>query len=123
MSEQEHAEARARLRGATLGQTRKADHEIVEWNGERFEVRRPTLKQSKLVDVGSKNKDGSTDSYRALVLGIIHTVYVPGTDQRVFDERDSDLLMDSDLTGYVGAFANAIKRLGTEATAEAAEKN
>lgn len=116
-------ELRARLRGATLGAERKADCEMVEWGGEKFEVRRPSLKQSKAIETGSKNKDGVTDSYRALVLGIVHTVYVPGTSERVFDERDADGLMESDLRGYVGAFANAIKKLSAEATPEQAEKN
>lgn len=119
----ETSDLRARLRGATLGQVRKADCELVEWGGERFEVRRPTLKQAKIIETGAKTKDGGTDAYRAVVLGVIHTVYVPGTDTRVFDERDADALMDTDLKGYVGAFAEAIKRLGSDASPEAAEKN
>ena len=95
------------LRKATLGATREFRKEIVEWGGQRFELRQPTIKaratlQSKCMKIAGK--DVQTDTLNFMVWSVIQNTYVPGTDDLVFEDGDFDSLVEDPTGGFLDAF-------------------
>lgn len=110
-----------KLRSATLGSPAVSARAIVHWAGEEFEVRRPTLKQSREIQERSKRKDGSQDELSAMVNGIVACTYAPGTNERVFSMADADAIMDRGPDDFIGALAKGLAEL--VANPEGVEKN
>lgn len=111
---------RDELRAATLGAASVRATRVVEWNGKQYEVRSPSLAQSR--KLANLAKQAGSDDFKAMVHGIIQTVYIPGTDTQVFDARDEEALLARGMRDFVGAFAKALRELGQEEV-EAVEKN
>lgn len=109
----EASAARLELRSATLGAPAVHGSKLVEWNGKKFEVRLPTLKQQRFLKAQALDKKTQTqDDLKALVWGITECVYVPGTDERVFDAADFDDLMGRNTKDFIGTFMRALGELG-----------
>lgn len=108
------------LRAATLGTAPVRSSRAVEWGGEHYEVRSPTIAQTRRL--ANLSKQAGSDDFKALVHGVIQTVYIPGTDERVFNEKDEEALLARGMRDFIGAFARALKELGEEEM-EAVEKN
>lgn len=115
------SEERDELRLGTVGSPVVQNTAIVEWNGRKYEVRRPTLKQTQSIQAMSRKKNGEIDDGLALVQGIIHCVYVPGTNERVYEQADVDAIQGRGIEDFIGAFASALGKLG--AKPEEIEKN
>lgn len=111
------------------------DVELVEHNGRTYEVRAPTIDESrrarKKETKKEKTREGvveETDGFRVTVRLMVACTFIPGTEVRVFEEQDLDALMKR-RTGkgsLVGKLLGAIKRLEEipdEEDLEAAEKN
>ena len=107
-------EARDELRAATLGAPAVQDKCFVEWGGKKFEVRRPVLRQAQSIQALARKKNGESDDALALVQGIIHCVYVPGTEGRVFEQADVEALQNRGMEDFIGAFAKALAGLATK---------
>jgi hypothetical protein len=114
---------RDKLRSATLGAPAVHESETVDWGGEKYEVRRLTLAQQRAVDTQSTDKKGKRDNIRAGVLSIVGSVYVPGTDERVFEAGDVAALEALEDGGFLRALMDGITRLAERARPEAVEKN
>lgn len=70
------------------------------------EVRQPSLVQrNKLV------KGAGDDQMRLVALLTISQVYVPGTNERVFEETDYDSLLETPAGGFVDQFAEVAMEL------------
>lgn len=116
-------EPRARLRQALLGTSYTHRSEVVEWNGEKLEVRRISIGRQKHIDKQSKRTIVATDGegkkvvsevqdqFTAAVLGIIYSCYVPGQNELVFDERDKDELFLQANDGFIEPILEAISRV------------
>ncbi len=115
--------ARDILRSATVGASVVKNHKIVEWNGHNFEVRSPTLKQQKhLKKVSTDPKTKDQDAMKALCHGIIECVYIPGTDEKVFEPSDVDNMMDRGISDFIGVFMKTLADL-SDVKPEDIEKN
>jgi hypothetical protein len=115
--------AKDRLRAATLGAPAIRDSKIVAWNGENFELRRPTLKQQREIDRLSRDKKGKRDDLKATLLGLAECVYVPGTEERVFNPADVEAMTDRGFEDFVGFFVTEFGKLSKEVDPEEIEKN
>lgn len=104
--------ARDLLRTATLG-SKRPSVQLVEINGQTFEVREPTIKQQKYIsDASTDRKTREQDNYKAVVLGVIECTFVPGTDEKVFDAKDMGSLMNRGFANdFVGKLADAVAKL------------
>ena len=125
MSEEKSTELepRARLRKALLGTSYTHRSEVVEWNGEKIEVRRISIGRQKAIDKQSKRTIVATDGegkkvvsevqdqFTAAVLGIIYSCYVPGSDELIFGERDKDELFLQANDGFIEPILEAISRV------------
>jgi hypothetical protein len=116
-------QTRDRLRAATLGAPAVVESKTVLWNSEKYEVRRPTLKQQREIDEAAKDKKGERDNLRALMHALIKCVFVPGSAVQVFERGDVDAMENRGQADFVGAFMTALGELSKEADPDAVEKN
>src|SRR5574343_1586941 len=119
----EEKSARDRLRSKTVGAPAVHLSRQVEWNGEMYEVRAPSMILQQRIERIAMQKDGSQDNFKALFAAVINCVYVPGTDVLVFEAADEAGLGERSIKDVVGVFARALTELAKEASIEAAEKN
>lgn len=117
------SELRNKLRAVTLGAPAVRAGVTVEWAGERMELRRPTLAQQRAIDTASTDKKGRKDGMRALILALIQCVYVPGTDEPVFERGDVEALEAQSEDGFIGALMKGLRELAKLGSAEEVEKN
>jgi hypothetical protein len=107
--------ARDVLRSKILGQKSLSD--IVELDdGVQIEIRQASVGQ--ILDAMK------TEDNKGRLLGIlIDCCYVPGTDERVFDEADVESLASMPSGGYWQKLMDAINKQALPAKIEEAEKN
>jgi len=114
MSERDEA------RSALLGAARKRTCKVVEVDGRQVEVRKPTVKtRGEIVAAGKPDAKGVPSDFSAFqVEAVVKCCYVPGTDERLFNRADAELLLDTECDGMVDELsAAAIGLMGVDAEA------
>jgi len=113
------------LRAKTVGAKKQFKSEIIEWNGEKFEIREPSVRQrAKILQAsGAQSLDpNDIDLAKFQTLAVIYCTYIPGTNERVFEEGDLEALMEMPSGTFVDDFAQiAFKYLNVQP--EVAAKN
>lgn len=110
------AKTRDEIRGEIFkGEHKKLARKPFTLNGTKLEVRQPTIKQ--LGDLANQTSDKP-----AVVRYLIAHTYVPGTDERVFDDADAEALSEFPAGPWLGEFNEAFSAL-TAFDTKAAEKN
>lgn len=115
------------LRKVTVGAEKNFAKEIVEYNGDKFEIRQPSVSiRSKILKKASVSDDfddfGKVEFDKMQIYAVIYCTYIPDTDERVFDESDIPALKDQPTDSFVDEFATVAMRL-MNARAEADAKN
>lgn len=85
MADEVHEPTRDEIRSAIFS-PKKAKSKTVTFFGTKIEIR-----QSTLMDIVSAA--GEEDRKSAIAGALIRSAYVPGTDQKVFEEADTDSLL------------------------------
>lgn len=126
--------ARDALRGAAL-KSRVANSLVVEFEGNQYEVRAPSVRDRSSVfalagvldvDASSKKKGQPVrvDSARLQVAAVVQCTFVPGGDERLFELSDFEALLNEPAGGLVDALAEpALKFLNTSDDKDAAKKD
>jgi hypothetical protein len=84
------AKSRAELRSSIFSSTNtKPKSKLVDFFGEQIEVRQP--KVGVVLDLRNA---GEKNIKQMLISTLIQYCYVPGTDEKVFEEADEDQLME-----------------------------
>lgn len=109
---------------------------VVEFGGEKIEVRQPTIgerariirESQTLKGTSTKDGDGAevelkTDSAELQALAIICCSYLPGTDQRVFSPADREELKAHYMGSAIEELANAAIKLFNVKESDAAKKS
>lgn len=99
------------LRSATLGQKSQFRSKIVEYNGVEFEVRQPDLRSRQYILKNAKDKNGDFDIVSFMVHSVITCTYIPGTQDRVFDESDLEAFLAQNTGGFVEVLGNEVSSL------------
>lgn len=73
------------IRSKVLGETHKPKSKVVEFFGTQVEIRQPTL--GSIIEAQS-----SEDPKRGIIEILLNRTFVPGTDDRVFDDADEAVL-------------------------------
>ncbi len=114
--------ARDRLRAKTVGAAKRFKEEIVEWEGEKFLIRQPSVAQRSAilqkarVKTDEQGKVADMDMAVLQVWAAICCTYVPGEDKPLFEEADVENLMGQPSGGFVDLFGNtALKLMNVEA--------
>ena len=112
---------RDKLRSLTVGGNKTFSKHIVEYGGEQFEFRTPTVGTFRRIR-NLATLDGEADEAAIVIWGIIYFCYVPGTDERVFDDVDFDNFMNSPLNGFFGVLREGFDMIAAEYNESRADK-
>ena len=93
--------ARDHLRSLTVGSPKTFKKEIVEFGGESFDVRQPSIKALRQVAQAAEDKDGTTGLIDLGIWAMIFCTYVPDTNQLVFDESDHKEIMSHPKSPFI----------------------
>ncbi len=113
---------RDELRAITVGSKKDFTSKTVKFKGKEFEIRQPSIKDRKNLRKYSVDENGDWDVLEALMWMVIFHTYVPGTNERVFEEQDYEELSSMPTGGFIDAFAEVAAKL-LNVDAKALEKN
>jgi len=99
------------IRSATVGSKAEFKKEIVEFNGRKVEIRQPSVKVRRELFKRCMDDQGRVDSMDFLVWAVIYNTYVPGTDERVYDEEDYDAFISKPAGGFMDKFGEVASKL------------
>ena len=99
------------LRSKLLG-SKKAKSKELELFGAPIELRQPTLRQVHEMQQSGEQKN-------AIAQILITQAYVPGTNDKVFEETDLDVIMEWPVGDWVQTLSDAIEDLSGVSTKEA----
>lgn len=110
---------RDELRALTLGSNSKFERKEVEINGAKFEVRQPTLKErglfrSKAMKISADDSgkgQADFDIFEFQIQAVLGLTLVPGTDIKVFDEKDRESFESSPAGGWFDTLASVATEL------------
>lgn len=98
--------SRDEIRARLIGSTPAAQSEIVTIFKTRLEVKTPPLEE-----ILSKGADAELDTVASSVQMIIDYCYVPGTDEKVFEDTDAPFIRRWPFTADLMEFQRVISRL------------
>lgn len=108
-----------KLRAITVGAAKQFKKEIKEWEGEKFEIRQPSVGQRASIMQRAKVATGDVEKMDLAELQIWSTiccVYDPESGDSVFNEADYDSLKNQPSGSFVDEFAQiALKLMNVEA--------
>lgn len=110
-------EQKSTLREITVGKKPSFKTEIVEYEGNEFEIREPSVfvrgqimnKSGMGINTNADNPDINFSN--AQIASVIYCTYVPGTDERVFSEKDVPMLKEQPSGSFVDEFSTIAMRL------------
>jgi len=104
-----------KLREVTVGTQHTFKRETVEWEGQEFEIREPSVYvRGQIMNKSGMgiSKDNSDINFsNAQIAAVIYCTYVPGTDDLVFSEKDVSMLQQQPSGGFVDKFSSVAMRL------------
>ncbi len=116
---------RDRLRAKTVGAKKKFPSEILEHDGEQYEIRQPSVANRAAIMKKARIQTGDVEQLDIAALqiwAIIKCTYVPETNERVFEDSDAQNFLDGPGGLFVDKFAAVAMRL-MNVEAEGIEKN
>ena len=107
---------RKKLRSVTVGAKKQFKSEKIEWQGETFEVRQPSVAQRAEImknaqTINADDQQISVDYAKMQVWSVICCTYVPGEDGPIFTAGDYENLAAMPAGGFVDKFASLATRL------------
>ena len=128
MSEAKHGAAespkpslRDQIRTATVGAPKIFKSRRVNFNGVDIEIREPSVDGWGEI-LAHAHKDGEVSFKEFLIWSVVCCSFVPGTDERVFEPEDYDVLKTQPKSGFIGEFSDIANEL-MSVNVETAEKN
>lgn len=105
------------LRAAAFAADAATDSKVVEFRGQRFEIRAPSLALQERI---AKMESGARQS----VATVLECTFVPGSGEKVFEAADQEALLNLPVTpgGLFATLGKAITAL-VAVTPEGVEKN
>ena len=102
---------RDELRARTLGSKKVFKSKIIKHNGQKYELRQPTLAQRSELRKRVLDDEGNFDIFESLIWMVVFYTYVPDTDELVFEEADYDILRSFPSGSWVDEFSDAAASL------------
>ena len=100
---------RNQVRSALLSKS-EFRKEVVEYNGIKVEIRQPSVKGRQKI-LRDATVDGTIDSMEFLTRSVIENTYMVGTDERVFEDADYDVLVNKPTGGFLDKFGEKCAEL------------
>ncbi len=97
---------RDRIRSKTVGANKIFKSKIVEYLGEKIEIRELSVKNWGVILKKMTREEGQMDFDQYLVWSVILCSFVPGTDEMVYEKADFDSLMAQPKSGFMTEFSD-----------------
>ncbi|MFW5903055.1 MAG: hypothetical protein ACOCTT_04155 [archaeon] len=111
------SEIKNKLREITVGKSPEFKSEIVEIDGQEFEMREPSVGTRGKIISGSgisfsqDGVDNDMNISQMQILVVVYCTYVPDTDEQVFSEKDIPMLLEQPAGSFVDKLAQVGMRL------------
>jgi hypothetical protein len=99
------------LRSAILGVRPEFAKEIVEYKGNKFEVRQPTNKARRDLFKKAIDENGKIDMMEFVVWAVIYNTYDPESGKTVFEDTDYDVFINMPSGGVLDKLGEVASRL------------
>lgn len=97
------------IRKVTIGASSIFRSRIIQYNGTDIEIKEPSVEGWGEILVHARTKKDGEESLNFaeyLVWSVIYCSYVPGSNIRIFDVEDYDVLVKKPKSGFVGEFSD-----------------
>ena len=102
---------RDKIRAATLGKSKKLESRTITIDGQQVELRQPTVKIRNQLLRYAATPECDVDFNDFLLRAVIQCAYVPGTNERVYEDEDYDVLAERPTNDFVDEFSETIMGL------------
>jgi len=102
---------RDQLRSKTLGKKKGFQSKKVEFDGDEYEVRQPSIKRRKEILNSVTDENGNVDGGDLVVWAAIYCTFPPGENEPLFDETDYEAFMEQPTGSFVDDFGQAALEL------------
>lgn len=110
------SDVRDKIRAATVGEKKNFIKKIVEYNGIEIEIRQPSI--GGRADIMRKckttfkdregNEKETFDMWEFLTMAVIYCSYVPGTEEKIFDDHDYESILASPTGSFIDEFSTEL---------------
>lgn len=113
------SESRDKIRAATVGAEKNFTKNIVDYNGIKIEIRQPSIggraEIMRKCKTTFKDMDGEEretfDMWEFLTMAVIYCSYVPGTEEKVFEEGDYESIFESPTGSFIDEFSTELIKI------------
>lgn len=98
--------ARDKLRSKTVGKAKNFRSKIETIDGDEYEVRQLSVKDRMTV-YNKATKNGVLDPLQFQIWAVISTCFVPGTNEKLFDDTDYESLINQPTGGFLDQLSEA----------------
>lgn len=102
---------RDNIRSKTIGAPKHFKKNIVKIDDVEVEVRQMSVKDRLEIFSKSSNGEGGVDALRFQLWSVIYSCYVPGTNEKVYEEHDYDQLVSNPTGSFVDILAGEVTKL------------
>ncbi len=107
------------LRNNLFSQAIALDKRLIEINGEKYEIRQPTIAQRNEITIRCQQGDHIIDGLAYQLWGVIMFTYNPDTNERVFEDTDYEQLANMPTGSFVDVIAQSILEVSNVDISEA----
>jgi len=105
------SDLKSKIRAKTIGSRKAFKYKIVEFEDVEIEIREPSVKVwgqilKSVMGMEGDNTAGKMEYDKYLIWSVIHCAFVPGTDEKVFEDTDYETLESFPRRGFVGEFSD-----------------
>jgi hypothetical protein len=113
-----------KLRALTVGAHKEFGKEVVEFDGEKFLIKQPTVKQRNMIFQAAKIASGDAEKIDLAKMQILATIYCVCTEdgEPIFTLEDYESLENQPCGGFIDEFSPVVMKL-MNVEAEAKAKN
>ncbi len=106
-------EKRSKLRSLTVAAKKNFKNEIVDWEGEKFEIRQPSVgTRGEIMQRARESEESVSFNVGAMQIWmVIYCTYIPGTNELVFTEEDYANLNEHPTGTFLDKFVGVATRL------------
>lgn len=107
------SELRDKLRAATVGAAKVFGEEIIEYQGEKFKIRQPSVQQRAMIMQAAKIATGDVEKIDLAKMQIWATICCVYTEdgEAVFSQEDYASLENQPCGGFIDEFAPVVMKL------------
>ena len=113
---------RDKIRARTVGAKNQFKSELVDYFDVQIEVRQVDISSRSEYINSAIDKNRNANTLKLQINAVIASCFVPGTDEKVFEDTDYDVISESISGGYCDKLYETVQNL-SNLTLEDAKKN